>query len=247
MGQLFRFETRKIIRQKSFYICFGISFLILVLNAIIMKISANDAGNDIVFSPVKFSMSAIVGSSFIMLLGIFTALYCCDDVSNNTMKNIYSKGYSRAKVFFAKYIVSLSASLIVAIAFFLISFMLGKVLGNADEAITKTFAGSIILQLLVVVGYHAVYFSLAMIIGKVGGSVALNIVGPMLVFTVLSLLASLLKIDFNFSEFWLDSLINPLSNGNIDGNIIIKAVLMPLLYSSVFVTAGYFMNRKKEM
>ena len=204
MGQLFRFETRKIIRQKSFYICFGISFLILVLNAIIMKISANDAGNDIVFSPVKFSMSAIVGSSFIMLLGIFTALYCCDDVSNNTMKNIYSKGYSRAKVFFAKYIVSLSASLIVAIAFFLISFMLGKVLGNADEAITGTFAGSIILQLLVVVGYHAVYFSLAMIIGKVGGSVALNIVGPMLVFTVLSLLASLLKIDFDFSEFWLD-------------------------------------------
>ena len=182
-----------------------------------------------------------------MLLGIFTALYCCDDVSNNTMKNIYSKGYSRAKVFFAKYIVSLSASLIVAIAFFLISFMLGKVLGNADEAITGTFAGSIILQLLVVVGYHAVYFSLAMIIGKVGGSVALNIVGPMLVFTVLSLLASLLKIDFDFSEFWLDSVINPLSNGNIDGNLIIKAVLMPLLYSSVFVTAGYFMNRKKEM
>lgn len=247
MGKLFKFEIRKITRQKSFYICFGISLLILVLSAVIMKIAANDAGSDAVFSPVSFTMSAITSSSYVMLLGIFTALYCCDDNSNNTLKNIYSRGYSRAKVFFAKYVVSLLASLVVAAAFFLISFILGKVLGNADEAVTGAFTGSVILQLLVIVGYHAVYFSLAMIIGKVGGSVALNIVGPMLVLTVLTLLASLLKIDFNFNEFWLDAVMNPLSQGNVDGKIITKAVLMPILYAGAFLTAGYFVNRKKEM
>lgn len=65
MGKLFKFEIRKITRQKSFYICFGISLLILVLSAVIMKIAANDAGSDAVFSPVSFTMSAITSSSYV--------------------------------------------------------------------------------------------------------------------------------------------------------------------------------------
>lgn len=248
MGKLLKFEFRKITRQKSFYICFGIALLILALSAVILKAAVNEAGSTEVFSPVSFSLTALTSSSFTLVLGIFVALYCCADYSDNTLKNIYSRGYTRAQVYFAKYLVSLLLSLAVAILFFLWAFIFGKKFGNTEEAVTQEFIISVVCQLVIVAGYHAVYFSLAMIIGKVGGSVAVNLVGPMLVITVLTLLTSLLKIEnLTLNSYWLDAPMSSLSQGAAESSLFLKSIVMSVIYAGIFVAGGYFLNRKKEI
>lgn len=246
MGKLISFEFRKLLQQKSFYICFAIVLALIGLSA---AVNANLKDNEafaIVFTVASFTKSALTSSSFFMVLGVFVALYCCDDVANNTLKNLYSRGYSRGQVYFSKYIVSLCASIAAAAVTFLFAFIVGKASANTGES-DKLF-GSIVCQLLLVVAYHAVFFSLATIIGKVGGSVAINIIGPMLVLTVLTLITSLLKLDsVNLGDYWLESAINGLTATAIEGKAFIKAVVMSVIYTAAFVPIGYVINKKKEL
>ncbi len=246
MVKLISFEFRKLLRQKSFYICFAIVLALIGLSAAVNAQIQNDPEIVFTFTVTSFTKSALTSSSFFMILGVFVALYCCDDVTNNTLKNLYSRGYSRGQVYFSKYIVSLCASIAAAAVTFLFAFIVGKVSAGSGES-GKLF-GSIVCQLLLVVAYHAVFFSLATIIGKVGGSVAINIIGPMLVLTVLTLITSLLKLDrVNLGDYWLESAINGLTATAIEGKAFIKAVVMSVVYTAAFVPVGYVMNKKKEL
>lgn len=246
MVKLIAFEFRKLLRQKSFYICFAIVLALIGLSAAVNAQLKNNPEIVITFTVASFTKSALTSSSFFMVLGVFVALYCCDDVANNTLKNLYSRGYSRGQVYFSKYVVSLCASIAAAAVTFLFAFIVGKLSASSGES-GKLF-GSIVCQLLLVVAYHAVFFSLATIIGKVGGSVAINIIGPMLVLTVLTLITSLLKLDrVNLGDYWLESAINGLTATAIEGKAFIKAVVMSVIYTAAFVPVGYVINKKKEL
>lgn len=245
MIRLIKFEFHKLIRKKNFYICFGISAVIMLLNLLLTKAPMGEEDAEVQLSAVSFAMSTLSNSSFLMLAGIFTALYVCDDYANNTLKNIYSHGYSRAEVYFSKYVVSLLAELAVAVLLIAVAFLLGQACANVKST-GGAFIGNLLCQLFMLAAYHGIYFSLAYVIGKTGGSVAINIVGPSLVLTVLSLITSLLKIDITLSDYWLDSVFSSLAQGLTDAKTIVKAIVMPLIYGGVFVTAGYLLSRKKE-
>lgn len=246
MSKLISFEFRKLFRQKSFYICFAIVLALIGLSAAVNAQLENNPELTITYTVASFTKSALTSSSFFMILGVFVALYCCDDITNNTLKNLYSRGYSRGQVYFSKYIVSLCASLAAAVISFLFAFIVGKT--NADAGESNDVFSSIVCQLLLVTAYHAVFFSLASIIGKVGGSVAINIIGPMLVLTVLTLITSLLKLDsVNLGDYWLESALNGLTASAVEGKAFIKAVVMSVIYTAAFVPIGYVINKKKEL
>lgn len=246
MGKLITFEFRKLFQQKSFYICFDIVLALIGLSAAVNTQIQSNPEVVLFFTVSYFTKNALATSSFFMILGVFVALYCCDDVTNNTLKNLYSRGYSRGQVYFSKYIVSLCASIAAAVISFLFAFIVGQSSGNAGES-NDLFA-SIICQLLLVVAYHSVFFSLAMIIGKVGGSVAINIIGPTLVLTVLTLITSLLKLDsVNLGDYWLESAIKGLTATAIESKAFIKAVVMSVIYTAAFIPIGYAISKKKEL
>ncbi len=247
MKNLLRFEFRKITRQKSFYVCFGIVFGLIFLSALLLN-TLQDSATEVVFNAAEFAKSALSSASFVMILGIFTALYVCDDYSNNTLKNIYARGYSRGEVYFSKYIASATVSLIMAIFCMAFSFVLGAVIGGAEIAVDSHLIGNLLAQLAVILGYHALYFAVAMFFGKVGGSVAFNLVGPSLILTVLTLVTSLLKIEsLSLGNYWLDSAMESLSSGSTDGSMPVKAVVMAAVYMGILLTGGYMLNRKKEI
>lgn len=246
MGKLIAFEFRKLVRRKSFYICFAIVLALIALSAAVNASIKDNPDIAITFTVASFTKRALGSSSFFLILGVFVALFCCDDISNNTLKNLYSRGYSRERVYFSKYIVSLAASVFAAALSFVFAYIVGK--SNADAGESSDIAASVMSQLLIVVAYHAVFFSLATIIGKVGGSVAINIIGPTLVLTVLTLITSLLKLDnVNLGDYWLESAINGLTADVIKNKAFIKAVVMSVIYVAVFVPIGYIINKKKEL
>ena len=247
MRNLLRFEYHKIFRQKSFYVCFGIVFGMIFLNALLMK-SLQDGEADVVFRAAEFCESALSSASFSMILGIFTALFVCDDYSNNTLKNIYARGYSREKVYVSKYIASASVSLVMAVLCVAFAFALPIAIGGSEIALDSRLIGNLLAQLVVILGYHALYFAVAMFIGKVGGSVAFNLVGPSLILTALTLITSLLKIEtLSFGNYWLDSAMKSLSAGSTDGSLLVRAVVMAAVYIGILIGGGLMLNHKKEI
>jgi hypothetical protein len=107
---------------------------------------------------------------------------------------------------------------------------------------------SIGLQLVAIMGFHAVFFALATMIGKSGGAVAVNLLGPTLLFLILDLVLSLLKVEnFTFSDYWLGSVINDLAYDEISKELLIRSLIISGSYTVVFNLLGYFVSSEKEM
>lgn len=104
MSKLISFEFRKIFRQKSLYVCLAIMLALICLSAAVNAGLEQNPEFDLIFTVESFTKSALSASSFFMILGIFVALYCCDDVANNTLKNLYSRGFTRGQVYGADFI-----------------------------------------------------------------------------------------------------------------------------------------------
>src|SRR5690554_6434120 len=190
---------------------------------------------------------SLSGASFIMILGIFTALYVCDDYTNDTLKNIYAKGYSRQNVYLSKYIMSILVTIVMSLITIAVTLILCSINGaiiDLDFSIMK----SIFPQIILVVAYQSIYFGVAMIFGHVGGSIAFNLIGPSLVITTLTLITSILKIEsFNISSFWLESSFNSLTVYNPANDIVTKGIIMGIVYAAIFCVSGLFLTKKKEI
>ncbi len=121
MGQLFRFEFRKLFRQKSFYICGCVLIGLILLTAITLNmiyslsqgnmeaggvtVSASDDG--FLYTGIYMLVGAVSSSNFTIVLAIFLSLFVCSDYTNGTLKNIIARGYSRTRIYAVKYMVSL--------------------------------------------------------------------------------------------------------------------------------------------
>lgn len=262
MGKLFLFELRKLARQKSVYICLAVALGLIALSALafafVDKVAQSEGGDVIgdmlggaaMFSVGSFTKGALSNCEFFLLLGVIVTLFCCNDYSNGTIKNIYAKGYSHAKVYFTKYLFSLILSLVFAALCIIISYAIGA--GFAQKDNCDQLAAVVICQLVMVIGYHGIFFSISMMLGKTGGSLAINILAPMFLGMILSLLTMLVQSavqgsEFDFGYIWFDSVFAKLNQIPVETEAFVRAVLMSIIYAGGFVTLGYFVNRRKEV
>lgn len=108
MRKLLQFEFRKLRQQKSFYICCFLLIVFVLLSALLNKIILEHSA-DPIQAPTGTDgiTSALASGNITLIIGIFTALFVCEDFTDGIIKNIYAKGYSRNKVYFSKLIVVL--------------------------------------------------------------------------------------------------------------------------------------------
>ncbi len=248
MNKLIKFELNKLAKQKSFYICIGIMLAMLFLSALISK-SWTDSGNatDVIQSGFAFSISSIGGASFTMISAIFVALFICDDYTNNTLKNIYARGYSRKDVFISKYIAVIISTLIMGISCIIFSLIIGSSMWQLGSMPTN-YILSLGGQLILILAYATIFFVISMVIGKTGGAIACNIVGPMIIGTVLSLGDSWIKMDnFKLNSYWLDSFMSKLTSSTLEVNVALTTMLLCIVYAGIILVVGQQLNKKKEL
>ncbi len=249
MGNLIKFEFRKLFKSKSLYICLAVCLGLILLGGLTTKVIIENVEGDIDL-PSKYTMlqGAISSASVTLIAGIFTALFVCEDETSGTIKNIYAKGYSRGRVFISKYIASLVAILIFTLGSMLIAYMFGSsTWPNATASVNNLFL-DIIGQVILVIAYHSIFFAISSKLGKTGSSIAFNIVGPMLVSMVLTMADAFLKLDnFKLSSYWIDSLLTNLGQTTVTNQNITTAIVMGIIYSVLFVGVGFTLNKKKEI
>ena len=256
MIKLLKFEWRKLWRQKSLYICFGIGLLISMLFIILGKVL--DVRFGVGFGTAAGSLLVMLPKSgFMSLLGVYLALFVCSDFSQHTIKNIYARGYSRSAVYFAKYLISLGVAVAMALLYYIFSFFFTLMLGAGVGSLSGAQWGALALQLWILVGIHALYFGIAMMIGKTGGSVAINAIGISLVFSMIGLLISILDLNFNIDDYNLESLfqfvtgvqLNTTMGADVQltASLVGRSLILPVVYAGIFVGGGWLVNQRRDV
>lgn len=251
VNRLLKLEFRKLKKQKSFYICTAIMIALLFFSAAatqaLFDASAEYAAQHAV-SSIDFVVGAVSNCSFLLIAGIFTALFVCDDYEQQTIKNIYSKGYSRSRVYFSKFI---SVCLSVTVMFVLVvlcALLLGRRFFDAGGDAGYGWIGTVASQYAVCMANISLCFAISAALRKNGSAIAGIIVAPMLVNTVLGLGDSLLKSEeIKLTSLWISNFMNDLSTAAPDPHRLMVFLCASLVYIPLFVVIGAFFHNKTEL
>ena len=270
MKELLKFEFRKLIRNKTFYICLGICALLIIISILINKAVYDSdlltaAQNEMpeeyaalieeqkasltginLFKQTLASSTSLINNT-LAILGIVTSLIICEDFTGDTIKNIYSKGYSRTQVYFAKLISSLAVFLVITIVAMTLSFTLGSLLLNGVGTVGKNFVLSLVCMLFVALAYFMIFFSISMLFKRTAPSIVLCILGPLVVSLIFDLIDVVKKTDkFTASDFWIIGVANNLTTTDVANNFIVIGFIVPIVIIAGFGALSFFLNKKRD-
>lgn len=243
MINLLKFEFHKLFRQKSFYICTAVMVAMSFIGILISKVLAEDATQ---ISGAYFLLGAISNADFTIICGIFIALFTCTDYSWQTIKNVYSRGYSRSFVYFAKFIVCIAATCAMFVVTILFNYAAGSIFfhGTAESG---NYAGLLAGQLLFCIAYTSFVFAVSLSTKKSGLSIAIAILGPLVVELLLTFADSLIKSKtFKIADYWFNSFAYDLTDLAISGTRLWVCIALSIAYGAAFIAAGYLINRKQD-
>jgi ABC-type transport system involved in multi-copper enzyme maturation permease subunit len=251
MARLLKFEFRKIITQKSLYICTLIMIGLLFLSELLTKATQNmfpEFADKYISSGIVSTVSALSNSSFSLVIRIFIAITVCEDYEHLIVKNIYSRGYSRIKVSIAKLITVA----IIASGMFLIvmasSFSFGTMFFGVGSPGNFKFLALIAVQFLAMLAEASLYFAISIVVRKTGTAIGVTIVGPMLAGVMLSILDAILELKaFSLSGFFPTTFVSDLSYLIVDTGRIIECLVASIIYIPLFALAGIFINSRIDM
>lgn len=260
MLALLRFEFRKLFRNKAFYICLGICVFLLVINTITNKVMA-----DMMYEEMKtayeeigmtyeynFSALALIKTAFssntAIIEGVAVSIIVCEDFAADIIKNIYSKGYNRTQVYFAKLLSSLCAFLMILLGGMIISFLTGLALTGQLGTVGKNYIGSVFCIYLLSIAYFAVYYAIAIIFKKVAPSIVLSILGPTGISILLVLGTMFIKNEnVDLSNYWISGAMSNLSLTDVESKWITISIIVSILVIAGFGALSFFMHRRKDV
>ena len=259
MSNLLKFEFRKVLRSKYLYILLGSAIAFILFTGLtylaigfIMKMADIEAGVEIIedlydSDSYSFTKSAVTGN-FMMIIGVFIAIFACEDNSHGTSKNIIGKGYNRLQVYFSKYIVSLIITVAISLITTLVAALFGLAAWGADSFanVDDKLAVVIIGELLCVIVYHALFFMVSSSIGKMAPSIVINLIVPtgvVLVFTVIDVLIN--NEDFSFSMLWVEGILGNFA-GSADEKYFASSFILLFVYYAAAQLVGILVNRRKQ-
>lgn len=258
MKKLLHFELFKLKKQKSLYICSAVVLgLIMFMGGIYYAISKLTGGEmaGMPSSAVSFTLSALSSSNFNLIVSIFIVLFVCGDFSQKTIKNVYSRGFSRTKVYFAKYIICMAY----IFAMYVVCELFALTVGSAFFGFTpqgENVGWLLLGQLLVCLAYASVVFAICAMIRRMGVAFAIVLVVPSVLSVILTIADVIVLVKsaevttaekFTFSDFWLDGMLSTLSSAASSVKKIILCNILPVVYGAAFVTMSVFINRKTEV
>lgn len=269
MNRLLKFEYRKLFHSVSFYICGGITILLALIN--VYTISAQEsllADFMIHFdnSGAGMMLAASGNISYTLLFPIAISIFLCSDFQEGTIRNIIGRGYSRTQVFFAKLISAATIAAIYYLAGVFVSTIYGIILwGFGSIAVVDLL--SILVQLISLIAFSAMYALLSILFRKIGGALTIGIFADIVFSAILniidltrnvsSLASSLADGDisialdsaeetFEFADILLSTQISKIAQLGCEASDLLIPLLVALGYGILFTVLGFLFFRKRE-
>ena len=249
MFKLLNFEFRKLIRQKSFYICIAAMLALLVGSAYTTELMTAKSGvEDPSLSGISYLMEAISGSALSAVLAVFIPLFICEDYASGTIRNIITRGFSRLEIFIAKLIAVLAATVLMTAVCLAASYLVGTAFWGAGEPSLGSEQIKILLcQLAVIAAYATMFFAISSMLQKVGGSIAICLILPMAAAILLSLAdAALAEREIELSGYWIANLGRSLASVEAEAEDIKKALIGAGCYFAASIAFSWLVIMKRE-
>lgn len=249
MFKLLNFEFRKLIRQKSFYICIAAMLALLVGSAYTTELMTAKSGvEDPSLSGISYLMEAISGSALSAVLAVFIPLFICEDYASGTIRNIVTRGFSRLEIFVAKLIAVLAATVLMTAVCLAAAYLVGTAFWGAGEPSLGSEQIKILLcQLAVIAAYATMFFAISSMLQKVGGSIAICLILPMAAVILLSLAdAALAEREIELSGYWIENLGRSLASVEAEAEDIKKALIGAGCYFAASIAFSWLVIMKRE-
>lgn len=249
MFKLLNFEFRKLIRQKSFYICIAAMLALLVSSAYTTELMTAKSGvEDPSLSGISYLMEAISGSALSAVLAVFIPLFICEDYASGTIRNIITRGFSRLEIFIAKLIAVLAATVLMTAVCLAAAYLVGTAFWGAGEPSLGSEQIKILLcQLAVIAAYATMFFAISSMLQKVGGSIAICLILPMAAVILLSLAdAALAEREIELSGYWIENLGRSLASVEAEAEDIKKALIGAGCYFAASIAFSWLVIMKRE-
>lgn len=249
MFKLLNFEFRKLIRQKSFYICIAAMLALLVGSAYTTELMTAKSGvEDPSLSGINYLMEAISGSALSAVLAVFIPLFICEDYASGTIRNIITRGFSRLEIFIAKLIAVLAATVLMTAVCLAAAYLVGTAFWGAGEPSLGSEQIKILLcQLAVIAAYATMFFAISSMLQKVGGSIAICLILPMAAVILLSLAdAALAEREIELSGYWIENLGRSLASVEAEAEDIKKALIGAGCYFAASIAFSWLVIMKRE-
>lgn len=196
--------------------------------------------------------TALSNSNFTIVFAVFISLFVCGDYTNGTLKNVIARGYGRIPIYVSKYLVSLIAATIYTIICWAVGFFSGTVLWGVgslpSNETTLNFAVILLIQLLSAYAYTSMFFLIAALLKKTGGSIAVGIIAPVVIVMIISLLDVLTnEKTFSFADYWLDNCFINISATSVPSDIMLRCFVCFLIYTVIFSVAGHLIGTRNEV
>lgn len=266
MKQLLRFEFYKLFRQKSLYICLGISLVFLAISIyssyalmqLMLDEMAMEMGPEMgeifglssgdFFTGAYFLINAIPSASLPLLLPIVISLFVCSDYQNGAIKTVESIGYSRSKIYFAKYLAVVWISVFFSYVAVFFGWILGSLLFGIGTDYSYRMLLHLLLQILVAIALSTLTFFFAQWFRKATGAIACGILIPGFIASILEFIELLnYEKDLKLTPYWFSSALAELSDLSLTNTDLLRIGLVTLGYILLFVILGLFIARKKEV
>ena len=249
MFKLLNFEFRKLIRQKSFYICIAAMLALLVGSAYTTGLMTAKSGvEDPSLGGRSYLMEAISGSALSAVLAVFIPLFICEDYASGTIRNIITRGFSRLEMFIAKLIAVLAATVLMTAVCLAAAYLVGTAFWGAGEPSLGSEQIKILLcQLAVIAAYATMFFAISSMLQKVGGSIAICLILPMAAVILLSLAdAALAEQEIELSGYWIENLGRSLASVEAEAEDIKKALIGAGCYFAASIAFSWLVIMKRE-
>ncbi len=277
MGNLIRFEFRKLYQARVFYIGAIILVGIILLMMGVQKLtelglegaglsfSELDVEYDVDSDPGLLAgfaaytgsgsgrtwlLSALSNMYVPIAFGVFIAVFFCGDFGNHAIRNVITKGYSRVEIFFAKYLVCLTASIIYALLGFLTGFGFGTLFWKVGTFEAWPVFRLLAVQLVVIAAFNAFFCFFAALLQKTAGALIVAIAGPLalsMILMVIELIFAANGKEVNISAWWIGRFMTAISYIKAPVKDILRSLFGSLGYIAVFTAGGALVSRKREL
>lgn len=237
MNRLIKLQLRNVFHNKLFYVCLGLTLLMVPILTFIGSLNGADGATLKVFPQIVSFLSSEVGLMSI----IFIALFCCFDFNEGTTKNIIARGYTRTELLLSKYIVSLISIFAIYIITSSVTFILFMKNGIGYES---SMLYPLINNLVRIVAYTCFYATMSVILEKNGSAIIACLFVPTLVPTILKLIDSKLNVSIN--KLWIENVSSKFTLNPTLENLGLS-VLFYVIYIVLFMIIGTQLLKKKEI
>lgn len=258
MGKLFRFEIRKVFRTPAFYLFISLLSIVLFLVALGNRSLFDHAEQMRTTSGFAFSLNAFTNCLFVYVIAVYVAIFFCQDVHLGTIKNIYGKGFSRAQVFFTKYLTSLAIVLFMAGTIYALSLAFGFAFLGRLTTLPDRYGQIILCQFLTIIGYHAIYTLLTVSIPRLAAAMPLNVLAPLAILLILVIIDDQfydyenMTATVELSKYWIANFFERLTYSvsdeplNVARETLLTVSIGSISYTVISVVLAFFIHRKKD-